>query len=1204
MKSLHRNIFLLATCLCWVASLYAAQPPIDKTQLLLKSGTIKTTDDFATHLNDRALSSEICGSHYYRILQFNAMPSESEKSFMASAGIQFLNYIPNNAYIVSISTQTDLNILTPYHVRTVLPLGKEQRMARSLVEKNYPDYAQKKDGTIDLLLNYFRNIPSSDVRLQLEREGLGIIADYPAVNQFHVRVALDRVDHLATLPFVKWLTPVAPPSTPDDTKGRSLHRSNMINSDFVTGRHYDGAGVSISLADDGEVGPHIDFQGRLTNIISSGPGGTHGDMTSGIAAGAGNLNPMYRGMGSGAHMYIHDINEGPDGYDHIYNAPSFFSLYGAVITSTSYSQGCNDYDLYSATGDQLVYDNPQFSFVFSAGNNAGGDCGYGAGSPWGTITGGFKQGKNVIACANLDAYEVLDNSSSHGPSADGRVKPDIASNGADQMSTDQDNTYQVGGGTSAACPGIAGICSQLYQAYRELNSGGNPDEPLIKAVLLNGAEDIGNPGPDFTYGWGRVNALRALQTLEEHRYTLDSVALGETHQFSIPVPAGVGQLKVMVYWLDPQGDPLATTALVNDLDMTVTDPSAVSFNPWVLDPTPTVAALTAPAVRGTDHLNNVEQVTITNASSGTYTVTISGTNVPQGPQRYYIVWEFRTDQVMITYPNGGEGFVPGESEWLRWDAYGVTSAFTLEYSTDNGSTWNVINAAVPAATRQYEWIIPNNVSDRVKVRITRGLTSDVTDDKLAILNVPQNLNIDFACIDTLQLSWSAVSGATSYEVSRLGAMYMDSIATTSATSLQLPVNQSADTWFSVRAIGANQGKGRRTLAIHKSPGLQNCSFAIDAALVNVVSPLDGNIFGCQNLATVPVTLTIRNDGINTISTMDLSYVLNGGTPVVETYSGSLIHGASATYTFTATVDLSVPGPYTLVCHAAYAGDQNSTNDDVVINIVSSATATLPVIEDFQGAFPPTGWQVESSNATYVWSPSASITGSDGNPTIAAWFDNYSYNSPGMEDYLTTMLIDLNGVAFPRIRFDVAYAEYSGYADGLRLDISTDCGVYFNPTSYYKTGPALATVPPSNTDWQPTLASDWRNDTLDLTAYRNNFVLLRFTNVNDYGNNLYLDNINVENDNVAGTGNVVQPAYLTAFPNPSTGRVQVGIRNFASRNLKMTVFDSQGKEVWGAAYEKTGDSFSQSIDLSRFGKGIYMLRVAGDEQVYMLRLTVL
>ena len=72
------------------------------------------------------------------------------------------------------------------------------------------------------------------------------------------------------------------------------------------------------------------------------------------------------------------------------------------------------------------------------------------------------------------------------------------------MSTDENNTYQVGGGTSAACPGIAEFVLSCIRHTENWTGNPNPESPLIKAVLLNSAEDIGNPGPDFTYGWGRV----------------------------------------------------------------------------------------------------------------------------------------------------------------------------------------------------------------------------------------------------------------------------------------------------------------------------------------------------------------------------------------------------------------------------------------------------------------------------------------------------------------------------------------------------------------------------------------------------------------------------------------------------------------------------------------------------------------------------
>ena len=86
-----------------------------------------------------------------------------------------------------------------------------------------------------------------------------------------------------------YINTIAAPGEKEDTKGRSLHRSNVINSDYATGRHYNGTGVSIAVADDGFVGPHIDFAGRLTNF-ATGTGQTHGDMTTGIAGGAGNYS--------------------------------------------------------------------------------------------------------------------------------------------------------------------------------------------------------------------------------------------------------------------------------------------------------------------------------------------------------------------------------------------------------------------------------------------------------------------------------------------------------------------------------------------------------------------------------------------------------------------------------------------------------------------------------------------------------------------------------------------------------------------------------------------------------------------------------------------------------------------------------------------------------------------------------------------------
>ncbi len=1202
-----RNILRYSLALILFANcsfnILRAQPLPSADKILFQSGAISTIQNFSELVFLPVPPDDIVDNHYYRILQFNVLPSEESKAGLKKSGVELLKYLPYNAFFVSIQEGTDLNSLDKFAIRTMLRMETLQKCSRAIRENNIPDYAISREGFVDLIVQYFSDMSESSVINEFLRNDFEVLRSFPAGSQLRVRIAVNDLNTLLAIPFVKYVEEIDAPSEPDDTRGRSLHRSNVINNEYATGLHYDGSGVSISLADDGEVGPHIDFQGRITQLITTGAGGSHGDMTAGIAAGGGNLDPTMQGMASGAHLYVHDVDDGTNPYDHVYNAPFYYTTYGAVITSTSYSQGCNDYNTISSTGDQIAHQNPYLNFVYSAGNRGQNDCGFGTGAAWGTITGGFKQGKNAIACGNLDAYGVLDATSSRGPAEDGRVKPDICANGKNQNSTEDENRYQVGGGTSAACPGIAGVTAQLIQAYREMHSGTEAPSALIKSCLLNSAEDIGNPGPDFTYGWGRVNAFRALSTLQENRYLLDSVSQAGTNLHSIPIPANIRQVKCMLYWLDVEGDPVASIALVNDLDMTIEDPSSTVFEPWILDPTPVIANLTTNAIRGVDHLNNMEQVTIDNPVAGNYTIEISGGLIPIGTQHYYVVWEYHTDEVTLTYPNGGEGFVPGETEVLRWDAIGTSGVFDIDYSLDNGSNWINIVSGFPGHIRQLDWWVPTSVSDHVLVRISRGLFSDESNTRLSIINVPSDLNIDFVCSGVTQLSWTPVAGASGYEVSRLGSMYMDSIGTVSGNLMQVTMSDTTDTWFSVRALGVNGGKGRRAIAVHKLPGLLNCSFADDLNLVSVQNPDAGLLFPCQNLAALPLILFIRNDGINDAFNFQLSYAINGGTPVTETYSDTLIQGAGINYTFLSPVDLSTVGAYQIDFSISYSADGNNTNNSVAHLVDVFNSASLPILEDFQSStFPPVAWTINSSDLIYFWSEKAGIIGASGALTTAAWFDNFSYDNVGARDYLNSLLVDLNGISDAMLTFDVAYANYSGNSDGLGIEVSTNCGVSYIPTSYLKAGATLASAPSTSSDWEPTQASHWRKDSLSLASFADSLIMIRFVNINDYGNNLYIDNINLESNLNPGISGLIQPVTLGLFPNPSAGLFTVWLNNLPSEKLSVQVFDLNGREIMSRDYVNTTQDFRSSIDLRSYPKGIYMIRVSNGEKVYMMRAT--
>ncbi|TAH43234.1 MAG: T9SS type A sorting domain-containing protein [Bacteroidetes bacterium] len=1192
-------IFLALTVLYYPKAIAVTVNP---DQIMFQSGPFTTEENFS-QVSDLTIPTEdIVDGHYYRVFHFNVIPSLEQKQELLSAGVRILNYIPYNAFVVSIKSGSNLSSLSNFNIRSIVRLDRDRKSSRAVRENNIPSYAKPKQGYVDLIVQYFSDMNRSTVLNYFAKYEFEILKMLNVGSQCRIRIPNDRIGDLLDIPFVKYVEEMEAPSEPEDTRGRSLHRSNLINSESSTGMHYDGAGVSISLADDGEVGPHIDFQGRITQLISTGAGGSHGDMTAGILGGSGNLNPSNQGMASGAHIYIHDVNDGVNPYDHIYNAINYYNLYGAVITSTSYSQGCNDYNTISSTGDMIAHQNPYFNFVYSAGNRGQDDCGYGTNAAWGTITGGFKQGKNAIACGNLDAYGILDVTSSRGPAEDGRVKPDICSNGKNQNSTRDNNRYQVGGGTSAACPGIAGIIAQLVQAYREMHNGDEAPSALLKGVLLNSAEDIGNPGPDFTYGWGRVNAFRALTTLQDSRYLLDSVTQSTTRTHSIQVPANSKKLKCMLYWLDIEGDPLASIALVNDLDLIVKNPSNTSYEPWILDPTPVIANLTTNAVRGADHLNNMEQVTIDNPAPGTYSVEVTGGIITSASQQYYIIWELESEDVKLTYPNGAEGFVPGETEALRWDASEGTDLFNLEYSDDNGISWNNIMTAIPANVRQYDWVVPTIISDQVLVRLSRGSFTDQSDQPLSIQRLPSALTIDFVCSNVTQFSWTSAPGASGYEVSVLGSMYMDSVGTTTANTLQVALSDTVDTWFSVRSLGNHGGKGRRAVAVQRPAGLLNCSIADDLNLLNVQNPPAGFLFPCQDLSSLPLSVTIKNDGINLAHSFNLSYSINGATPVIETFTDTLFQGSTRIFTFSNLVDLSASGIYQIVFGLSYTPDANSSNNTINHQVEVFHSAVTPYVEDFQtSVFPPAGWEINSSGSGITWAEKSGIVGSDGNLTTAAWFDNYSYNNLGARDYLKSVLADFSGIANPRLTFDVAFANYTGRSDGLGIDISSDCGINFIPSAYLKAGATLATVPSSTSDWEPTQATHWRNDTLSLSAFADSLVMIRFVNINDYGNNLYIDNINLESVLNPGVSEQLRPVTLSLFPNPSSGIFNLEVRNLPSKELSVEVFDLNGRKLIAETFSNTNDTFKTSIDLDKQPAAVYFLRIYNEDKTYRLRL---
>lgn len=285
--------------------------------------------------------------------------------------------------------------------------------------------------------------------------------------------------------------------------------------------------------------------------------------------------------------------------------------------------------------------------------------------------------------------------------------------------------------------------------------------------------------------------------------------------------------------------------------------------------------------------------------------------------------------------------------------------------------------------------------------------------------------------------------------------------------------------------------------------------AYDASVTTVVSPSGTSC----NTSVTPV-VTIRNSGTTTLTSLTISYQIDGGTAVPFTWSGSL---ASLQY-----IDVTLPVSTVAAGVHAFTvtvsdpngnTDQNAANNsgNSSFTVLSPTPVSLPFTEGFVGTtFPPAGWAIVNPNNNVTWTRSTAA-GGFGTSTNSARIDQGSPSSTtaGQFDDLITPYINFSNVATPAsLAFDVAYARYnSTYFDSLVILASSDCGTTWSRL-YAKGGTQLATAPNTTANFTPT-AAQWRRDSIVLNQYvGQQYVQFKFQSKSGYGNPLYIDNINI------------------------------------------------------------------------------------------------
>jgi hypothetical protein len=173
----------------------------------------------------------------------------------------------------------------------------------------------------------------------------------------------------------------------------------------------------------------------------------------------------------------------------------------------------------------------------------------------------------------------------------------------------------------------------------------------LKAILLNSADDLGDSGPEVTYGYGKVNALAAIECLDDQgRWGEGTLYNQGTESYILDVASSAEPLKAIVVWDDPAAEVMAAVQLVNDIDIYLLSPSGGRVEPYKGHSVGEWPYQTWVIETGTNIVDNVEQVVVDVPEPGRWTLVVDGSAIHIGAQIYSYSVMGDTEGTVVGFP--------------------------------------------------------------------------------------------------------------------------------------------------------------------------------------------------------------------------------------------------------------------------------------------------------------------------------------------------------------------------------------------------------------------------------------------------------------------------------------------------------------------------------------------------------------------------
>jgi len=384
----------------------------------------------------------------------------------------------------------------------------------------------------------------------------------------------------------------------------------------------------------------------------------------------------------------------------------------------------------------------------------------------------------------------------------------------------------------------------------------------------------------------------------------------------------------------------------------------------------------------------------------------------------------------------------------------------------------------------------------------------------------------------------------------------------------------------------------------------------DVRLVSLNNGLTGFnsslLYVCSN--SFQPNITIRNQGTSLVNSLRIETRINGGTPIVTNWSGSLPSGAEVSVNLNS-IGLNNGNNNNLIIDITQVNgqtDQNTTNNTYSApGIIFPLILTLPLTEGFeQNIFPPSNWRQLNPDNNFTWqrTTDAAKTG-----TASMVFDNYNSEENDLIDWMISPIIPARGKDSIFVTFQIAAATFlkpstiTEFADTLELLVTSNCGNNYN-LLYKKAGLDLVTTGDvSFLNYFIPTASQWRKDSVFVGLYDNNgpeYIQIAFRHTTNWENNIYIDDISIFN-RLRSPNTSINDYYsgrspIRIYPNPASTQFTVEQVNYL-KPVSYRVVNSFGQQILSGILQNQ----KTTIDISRFPTGVYFFHV-NEEAIKLIK----